>query len=182
MALMKSSMVPLVTPAEDFSLPGTDGSLYDLKSFKDKKVLVIIIMCNYCPYVKAVLGRLRAIQNDYRGKGVQLVGINPNNEEDYPEDSMENMKKLVDDGIVNYPYLRDDSQETAKRYDAVCTPDLYLYGPERRLLYRGRIDDNWQDESGVKERDLRNAIEAVLSGEDVPAEQHPSMGCSIKWK
>ena len=182
MALMHSNMVPLGTAAIDFSLPGANGKRYSLSSFEDKTILIIIVMCNHCPYVKAVFGRLRDIQDDYGNKGVQLIGINPNNEIDYPEDSIENMKRLVDDGTINYPYLRDDSQETARKYDAVCTPDLYLYGPERMLLYRGRLDDNWQDCSKVTSRDLRDAIEAVLNGEEVSTDQHPSMGCSIKWK
>ena len=182
MSLMHSKMLPLGTAAIDFSLPGTDGKTYSLASFSDKKILIVIIMCNHCPYVKAVIGRLSTIQENYGDKGVQLVGINPNNELDYPEDSMENMKQLVDNGTINYPYLRDDSQKTARKYEAVCTPDLYLFGQERTLLYRGRIDDNWQDEAKVTSRDLRKAIDAVLEGDEISTEQHPSMGCSIKWK
>lgn len=182
MALMKSVMVPLGTRAENFKLPGTDGKTYTLENFAEKKVLVIIFMCNHCPYVKAVLDRLIAIQNDYGGKGVQLAGINPNDEIAYPDDSMKNMIELVRGKNITFPYLRDESQETARKYGAVCTPDIYLYGPERKLLYRGRIDDNWQDESRVTTRDLRDAVEAVLNGKPVSGTQHPSMGCSIKWK
>ncbi len=182
MALVKSRMVPLGTAAADFSLPGTDGKVYTLDSFSDKKVLVVIFMCNHCPYVKAVLDRLIAIQNDYADRGVQLIGINPNDDSRYPEDSMENMKRLVEEKKIPFPYLRDERQDTARRYDAVCTPDIYVFGPERRLLYRGRIDDNWQDESRVTRRDLRDAIDAVLDGQPVAGEQFPSMGCSIKWK
>ena len=182
MVLLNSKMVPLGTPAHDFSLPGTDGKTYTLDSFSDKKVLVIIIMCNHCPYVKAVFGRLNDIQNDYAGKGVQIVGINPNDEISYPEDSLENMKKAVEEKNIPYVYLRDKSQEVAKKYDAVCTPDIYVYGPERTLLYRGRIDDNWQDESQVTKKELRAALDAILAGQTVSEEQVPSMGCSIKWK
>lgn len=182
MALMQSKMVPLGTEAYDFSLTGTEGKLWTLASFKDRKALVIIFMCNHCPYVKAVLDRLIAIQNDYAGKGVQLVGINPNDEVAYPDDSMQKMKQLVADKGVPFPYLRDESQQVAHRYDAVCTPDIYVYGPERKLLYRGRIDDNWQDESKVIRRDLRDALDAILDGRPLPEEQVPSMGCSIKWK
>ena len=182
MALLKSEMVPLGTPAHDFSLLSTDGKAYSLNSFSVKKVLVIVFMCNHCPYVKAVLDRLIEIQNDYDDKNVQLVGINPNDEENYPEDSLENMKKAVVEKGIPFPYLRDATQETAKQYNAVCTPDIYVYGKERKLLYRGRIDDNWQDVTNVTKRDLRLAIDAIL--EDIPVfeEQYPSMGCSIKWK
>lgn len=182
MALLESNMVPLGTPAHDFSLVSTDGNSYSIDSFNDKKVLVIVFMCNHCPYVKAVLNRLIELQKDYDDKNVQLVGINPNDEENYPEDSIENMKKAVIEKGIPFPYLRDATQEIAKQYNAVCTPDIYVYGKERTLLYRGRIDDNWQDESSVTKRDLRLAIDAILDDSPVSEEQHPSMGCSIKWK
>ncbi len=182
MALLESDMVPLGTPAHNFSLLSTDGKSYSLDSFNDKKVLVIVFMCNHCPYVKAVLDRLIELQKDYDGNAVQLVGINPNDEENYPEDSFENMKKTVIEKGIPFPYLQDATQEIAKQYNAVCTPDIYVYGKERKLLYRGRIDDNWQDESSVTKRDLRGAIDAILEDSPVSEEQHPSMGCSIKWK
>ena len=181
MTLLKSQMVPLATPAINFFLPGVDGKIYSLDSFKDKKVLVIIFMCNHCPYVKATLKRLIEIQKDYADKGVQLVGINPNDEITYPEDSFDNMKKVAREKGIPFPYLMDQTQEIARKYNAVCTPDIFVYGPERKLLYRGRIDDNWQVEEAVKKKDLRQAIDAVLNNKPVPAEQYPSMGCSIKW-
>ena len=182
MVLLNSRMVPLGTEARDFRLRGVDEKEYTLGSFSDKGILIIIIMCNHCPYVKATIGRLVALQHEYEGRGVQLVGINSNDEINYPEDSFENMKTFARDSGMTFPYLRDETQEVAKNYDAVCTPDIYLYGQERRLLYRGRIDDNWQDESAVTRRDLKCAIDAVLEGGDVSGEQHPAMGCSIKWK
>ncbi len=182
MALLNSKMVPLGTEASDFNLKGTDGKYYRLASFDDKDVLVIVFMCNHCPYVKATIGRLVKIQEDYRDKGVQIVAINPNDEISYPEDSFDNMKRFVREEKINFPYLRDDTQEIARKYDAVCTPDIYLYGPSRRLLYRGRIDDNWQDEFKVTKMDLRESIECALEGRPVPSKQYPSMGCSIKWK
>lgn len=175
-------MVPLKTKAIDFNLPGTDGNNYSLDSFKTKKVLVIIFMCNHCPYVKAILGRIVAIQNDYANKGVQLIGINPNDAINYPEDSLENMKILVKEKNIPFSYLIDESQETAGKYDAVCTPDIYVYGSERTLLYRGRIDDNWQDESKVTKKDLRAALDDILKEKPVSEKQIPSLGCSIKWK
>lgn len=182
MALMHSTMVPLSEKAHAFKLPGTDGKEYSLDSFKDKKVLVIIFMCNHCPYVKAVLARLIDLQEETRDLGVQLVGINSNDASRYPDDSLDNMKRIVKEKNISFPYLFDESQETAKAYHAVCTPDIYVYGERRTLLYRGRIDNNWEQPEKVTRRDLKEAIDLILSGSEVPAEQIPSMGCSIKWK
>jgi len=180
MALMHSTMVPLGTPAADFQLPGVDGKKYSLESFSDKGVLVVIFMCNHCPYVKAVLQRLIDLQAET--EGVQLVGINSNDAERYPDDSLENMQKVTKEKGINFPYLFDASQKTAKAYDAVCTPDIYVYGPERKLLYRGRIDDNWEHEEKVTQRNLKEALDCIVVGKEVPGEQIPAMGCSIKWK
>ena len=181
MALLNSTMVPLNTPAHDFELEGTDGKTYSLDSFSDREVLVIIFMCNHCPYVKAVLKRLIGLQNEFSNRGVQLVGINSNDTVRYPDDSLENMKKLAREMKFPFPYLIDPSQETAKTYDAVCTPDLYVYGKERKLLYRGRIDDNWEHPEKVTRQDLKLALENITTGQPVSSEQIPSMGCSIKW-
>lgn len=182
MALMHSTMVPLETPAPDFKLPGTDGTIYTLSSFENAKALVVIFMCNHCPYVKAVLQRLIDLQNELGAKGTQIVGINSNDAVRYPDDSMEAMKQCVAEKKISFPYLFDETQEIAKAYDAVCTPDIYVYGPDRTLLYRGRIDDNWQEPENINQRDLRDAIEAILSDKEVASEQIASMGCSIKWK
>lgn len=182
MAPTHSNMVPLGTPAHDFSLPGTDGKIWSLENFKDKKALVIIFMCNHCPYVKAVLQRLIDLQNYYADKSAQLAGINSNDAVKYPDDSMENMQRIARDKGVSFPYLFDESQEVAKKYEAVCTPDIYVYGEERKLLYRGRIDDNWERPEKVIRQDLRDAIESILSGNQVSDNQVFSMGCSIKWK
>ncbi len=182
MALMHSTMVPLGNPAPSFELSGIDGEVYSLESFSDKNVLVVIFMCNHCPYVKAVLQRLIDLQEETGSQGVQLVGINSNDAKRYPDDSFENMKKIADEKVMNFPYLFDGSQETAKAYEAMCTPDIYVYGPERKLLYRGRIDDNWEYEEKVVRRNLKEAIDCIVAGKEVPDEQVPSMGCSIKWK
>ena len=182
MAKVNSTMVPLGTPATDFSLPGTDNKAYSLESFKDKKVLVVIFMCNHCPYVKAVLRRLINLQNEYAERSVQLVGINVNDANNYPDDSPENMKVLAEKKNLPFPYLFDATQESARAYDAVCTPDIYVYGEERALLYRGRIDDNWQHPDEITRHDLKDAIEAILANQPVSDDQISSMGCSIKWK
>ena len=179
---LHSTMVPLGTVAHDFELHGTDGKTYSLNSFTDKEIIVIIFMCNHCPYVKAVLKRLIDLQNEFSARGVQLVGINPNDATRYPDDSLDNMKIIAKEKKISFPYLIDPSQKTAKKYDAVCTPDLYVYGKERKLLYRGRIDDNWEHPEKVTTQDLKLALENILVGQLVANEQIPSMGCSIKWK
>lgn len=182
MANTHSTMVPLGTPAPDFSLPGTDGKTYSPSNFGNKNVLVIIFMCNHCPYVKAVLRRLINLQNEYAERSVQLVGINVNDTKKYPEDSMEKMKELAEKKQLPFPYLFDESQESAKAYDAVCTPDIFVYGIERSLKYRGRVDDNWQHPDEITRHDLKDAIEAILADQPVNDDQVSSMGCSIKWK
>ena len=182
MALLHSTMAPLGSAAHNFFLPGVDGKEYSLDCFKDQRVLVVIFMCNHCPYVKAVLPRLIDLQNQLGNQGAQLVGINSNDASRYPDDSFDNMKKNAQEKKISFPYLFDATQETAKAYDAVCTPDIYLYGEERTLLYRGRIDDNWERSEKVSKRDLREAVQTVLAGKEVSGEQIPSMGCSIKWK
>ena len=182
MALLYSTMVPLGTAAIDFKLPGIDGVKYSLDTFVDSKVLVIIFMCNHCPYVKAVIQRLIDLQEDTFSKGVRLVGINCNDAQKYPDDSFESMQKVAMEWGMNFSYLFDESQTVAKKYDAVCTPDIYVYGKEKKLLYRGRIDDSWENVEQVTQRDLKQAIDCILAGQEVPAKQVPSMGCSIKWK
>ena len=182
MALLNSTMVPLGTAAIDFKLPGIDGVEYSLGNFAENKVLVIIFMCNHCPYVKAVVQRLIELQEETSNQGVRLVGINCNDAQKYPDDSFENMQKVAKEWGLNFPYLFDESQAVAKKYDAVCTPDIYVYGKERKLLYRGRIDDNWENAEQVTQRDLKQAIDCILAAQEVPAKQVPSMGCSIKWK
>ncbi|MBK8982584.1 MAG: thioredoxin family protein [Ignavibacteria bacterium] len=164
-----------------FSLKGTDGEIYSQNNFDDKKILVIIFMCNHCPYVKAVMDRLTAIQNKFGKAGVQLVGINSNDSVTYPDDSFENMITFYADYKMNFPYLCDDTQITAREYDAVCTPDIYVYDAKRILKYRGRIDDNWKDETKITSKDLEKAIELLLSDSEIDFQQIPSIGCSIKW-
>ena len=180
--LLYSKEVKLNSPAIDFKLIGVDDKFYCLDDFKHYKILVIIFMCNHCPYVKAVINRLVQLQEKFLSKSVRFVGINPNDEITYPEDSFENMKLFYKNNKMNFPYLRDETQDIAKLYDAVCTPDIYVYDEERKLKYRGRIDDNWKDETQVKNRELEKAIELLLEGKQIDFKQTPSMGCSIKWK
>jgi len=170
------------TKAHNFSLPGVDDKTHKLDDYKDKKILCIIFMCNHCPYVVAVQQRINRIAKDYAGKSFALIAINPNDAETYPEDSFENMKIRAEEEGYVFPYLRDDSQAIARAYDAVCTPDIYLYDENRILKYRGRIDDNWKDESKVSRKELRMAIDALLAGKEIDFDTVPSMGCSIKWR
>lgn len=172
----------LNTPVIDFSLKGTDERLYSPDSFEEKEILIIIFMCNHCPYVKAVTDRLISFQEKFYEKNVQLIGINSNDTVSYPEDSFENMKIYSDEYGMNFPYLFDETQETARKYNAVCTPDIYVYDKDRMLRYRGRIDDNWKEESKVTVKDLEKATELLLEGKEIDFEQIPSIGCSIKWK
>ena len=165
-----------------FSLKGTDGKFYSPDDFTGNEILIIMFICNHCPYVKAITDRIVKFQKKYGDKGVQVIGINSNDPGEYPEDSFENMIHFSKERGFNFPYLWDELQNTAKEYDAVCTPDIYLFDKNRILKYRGRLDDNWKDESSVKSRDLERATELVLSGKEINFDQIPSMGCSIKWK
>lgn len=167
--------------ANPFSLKGTDGKVYSLSDFDDKDILCIMFTCNHCPYVIAVEDRINNIAKKYSASSFALVCINANDENAYPEDSFEGMIKRAGDKKFVFPYLRDEDQTAAKKYDAVCTPDIYLYDKNRLLKYRGRIDDNWKDEKAVKSKDLEKAIDLLLAGKEIDFEMVPSMGCSIKW-
>lgn len=170
------------TKAIDFNLKGVDDKYYSLDSFKDKEVLCIIFSCNHCPYVKAVEDRINQIAKDYQQKSFALIAINPNDDKSYPEDSFDEMKKRSKEKGFAFPYVRDESQETAHSYDAVCTPDIYLYDKNRILRYRGRIDDSWKDETQVTRKELRMAIDSLLEDKSIDFDTVPPMGCSIKWK
>ncbi len=182
MALIQSSKTPSGWEAPDFNLPGTDGESYSLDSFKDAKGLVVVFTCNHCPYARAAWPLLIELAAKYKDRGIAFVGINPNDETTFPEDSFEEMKKRISEWGINFPYLRDENQEIARVYDAQCTPDIYLFDQARKLFYRGRINDNWQNPSLVTEHNLEDAIKGLLSGSPPPQNQPPSMGCSIKWK
>ena len=168
--------------APNFSLPGVDGKAYNLDSFKAKRTLVIVFMCNHCPYVQAYLERIKAVQSDFGVKGIQVVGINANDEVNYPDDSFDKMVEMSKAKKLNFPYLRDEDQKIASAYGAQCTPECFVFDAERKLRYHGRIDDNYKDESAVKTYDLRNAINALIHNQKVGIELTPAIGCSIKWR
>lgn len=182
MAVESSTTITLGTPIFSFDLPGVDGKNYSPNSFKDAQVLVVAFSCNHCPYAKAAWPLLIDLYKKYQDRGVAFVAINPNDETQYPEDDFATMKVKAKEWGIPFPYLRDESQDVARNYDARCTPDMYMFDKDRKLAYRGRINDNWQDPSKVTRHDLADAIEKLLRGEKPDEPQHPSMGCSIKWK
>lgn len=177
-----SKGMPVGTKAPAFSLPAADGKSYSLESFRDAKVLVVIFTCNHCPYALALEPRFLELQRDYAAKGVRLCAINPNDDHAYPDDSFAKMQERIKEHAWNFPYLRDESQEVARAYDAACTPDIFVFDAERKLRYNGRCDDNWREADKVQRRDLRRAIDQVLAGQAVDFDVHPALGCSIKWK
>ncbi|MUV87210.1 redoxin domain-containing protein [Natronomonas sp. CBA1123] len=173
--------------APEFELEGTDGETYTLGDFDDHDALLVVFTCNHCPYAKAKYGAMNDIAADY--EDVAVVGINPNDAEEYPEDSFEKMVEYVERGDIDITaYLRDDTQEVAEAYGAVCTPDPFLFRNDNddfRLVYHGRFDDATnpdEEPSGRPGYEIRGAIESVLAGETPDAEDHPSRGCSIKWR
>lgn len=182
MVLLKSEKIEIGSQAPNFQLKSVEGQDYSLESFADAKALVVMFICNHCPYVKAIEDRYIQLYRDYQDKGVQVVGICANDPSDYPDDSPQNLLKRWQEKEYGFPYLIDETQEVAKAYDAVCTPDLYVYDGAQKLAYHGQLDNNWQDASQVTRRDLRLALDALLAGEKPATEQVPAMGCSIKWR
>ena len=179
---VESSHVNIGTKAFDFNLTATNGKSYSLASFKDASSLVVAFTCNHCPYARAAWPLLIKLANEFHEKKIAFVAINPNDQTLYPEDSFEVMKEKMSEWGINFPYLRDESQEVAKAYGAVCTPDIFVYDKNRNLFYHGRINDNWQEPENVTREDLRAALNDLAEGKSAPTEQKPSIGCSIKWK
>ncbi len=167
--------------APEFTLPGVDGKDHSLRDYDDYPVVVVMFTCNHCPYVKAYDDRIIALQEEFKERGVRFIGINSNEDVNYPEDSFENMIKKANDKKLNYPYLRDESQEVARAYGASYTPHIFVFDKERRLRYTGKIDDNWRDPSRVKEHYLRDAIVEILEGKEVSQPETYAIGCTIKW-
>lgn len=179
---MKSKILQIGSVIPYFNLPAVDGKNYDLNSFKDEKALVIIFSCNHCPYVQAYEKRIIDIQKDYASKGVKVIAVNSNDALQYPEDSFEEMKKRAASKEFNFIYLRDEDQSAAKNFNASHTPEIFLFNEERKLVYHGKIDDNWQEEKKVKSKYLRNALDELLSGKVISVPETFSIGCTIKWK
>ncbi len=171
----------LGSPAVDFHLKAVDGKSYSLRDFADRRALVMAFSCNHCPYVQAYEDRMVRMQRDYSVKGVTLVAINSNDDHDYPEDSFENMIRRAKDKGFNFPYLRDETQDIARKYGAICTPHVFAFDVHRTLQYKGRIDDN-RNAADVKTHDLTNALDAMLAGRKPSVQETRPFGCSVKWK
>ncbi|MBV8882657.1 MAG: thioredoxin family protein [Chroococcidiopsidaceae cyanobacterium CP_BM_RX_35] len=185
MAMTASTMLPLATQAPDFSLPDTTspGKMISLKSFTGKKVLLVIFLCRHCPFVKHVQQELAQLGKDYHYRDVGIVAISANDSSKYPDDAPEQLKAMAVELGLTFPVCYDESQETAKAYTAACTPDFFVFDADRRLVYRGQLDDSRPSNGKpVTGKDLRAAIDAVLADQSVNSEQKPSVGCNIKWK
>lgn len=168
--------------APAFSLPGVDGKSWSLTDFEKAKALVVVFSCNHCPYVQAYEERLVELQADYQEAGARLLAINSNDAGSHPEDGFEAMKRRAAERKFNFPYLRDESQAVARAYGATHTPHLFVFDIRRRLAYTGKIDDDWQDASAVKQRFLREALDDILAGRAPRVAQTHAIGCTIKWK
>jgi peroxiredoxin len=181
---VSSTMLELGTQAPDFSLPdAVTGRTVSLSEFHHAPALLVMFICNHCPYVRHVRGEVATIAREYAQKGVAIVAINANDPDRYPQDAPPAMRDEAETVGYTFPYLFDETQEVARAYMAACTPDFFLFDGERRLVYRGQLDNSRPgNEVPVTGRDLRDALDAVLDGGEVPADQVPSIGCSIKWK
>ncbi len=184
MALTPSTMLTLGTKAPDFSLPdAVSGKTTSLSTFADKKALLVMFICQHCPYVQHVKEELARLGKDYAQKSVGIVAISANDVANYPDDAPEKLKAMAKVLGFTFPFCYDESQETAKAYTAACTPDFFLFAAARTLVYRGPLDDRGRATATPGPgRDLRAAIDAVLTGKPVNPEQRPSIGCNIKWK
>jgi peroxiredoxin len=179
---VQSIEIPLGTTMPAFELKDPEGTLYRSDDLFGPKGLLVIFTCNHCPYAKAVWPRTIRIAAEAKHVGINTVAVNPNIHPDYPEDAPGVMKQRIKEWGIPFPYLIDESQEIARAFDAQCTPDIYLFDSGRRLVYHGRVDDNWQDESKVTRHELLEAVRALATGKPIPSKQYPSMGCSIKWR
>lgn len=178
-----STMLELGTKAPDFQLPDTvSGKTISLASFADKKGLLVMFICQHCPFVKHIKSELARIGKDYVDQGLGIVAISANSVQTHPDDAPENLKAMAEEEGFNFPFCYDETQEVAKAYTAACTPDFFLFDRDRALVYRGQLDDSRPgNEEPVNGKDLRAAIKKVLADQSVSADQDPSIGCNIKW-
>lgn len=179
-----STMMPLGTIAPEFALPRCeDGTTVSIADFSKAKALLVVFMCNHCPYVIHVAPQLKQLADEYLEKGVAVVGISSNDAEAYPDDAPQKMAAEKAERGYPFPYLYDENQQVAKAYGAACTPDFFLFNDERKLYYRGQLDGSRPDSGTTPDgADLRAALDALLDGQPAPEPQKPSLGCNIKWK
>ena len=183
MVATNSTMMPLGTRAPDFALPDVHGVPVSLADFPDALALVVVFMCNHCPYVKHIRAGLAQLARDYLPRGVRVIGINSNDVVNYPADSPAKMAQEAQSAGYIFPYLYDETQEVAKAYRAACTPDFYVFDRNKALVYRGQFDDSRPGNGlPVTGKDLRGALDALAAGRPVSPQQKPSIGCNIKWK
>lgn len=183
MAQTTSQMLPLGTEAPDFSLPDPDGRMFALEDAADADAVLVMFICNHCPFVKHVRQELAQLGEDYASRNVAVFAINSNDFDAYEGDSPANMKKEAETWGYTFPYLVDRDQRVAKAYQAACTPDFYVFDKDRRLVYRGQLDDSRpSNDKPVTGRDVRAALDHVLEGKPVREGQTPSIGCNIKWR
>ncbi len=183
MVAVNSTMLPLGTKAPDFALPNVDGRTVSLADFQGRKALLVMFICNHCPFVKHIQAELARLGRDLQRKDVAVVAVMSNDAANYPDDSPANMKEEAENAGYSFPYLYDETQAVAKAYRAACTPDFFLFDAEFRLVYRGQLDDSRPGNNiPVTGNDIRAAVDALLAGQPVPVEQRPSIGCNIKWK
>lgn len=184
MVLTPSTMLSLGSPAPDFQLPDVvSGDTVTLGSFANKQALLVMFICRHCPFVVHVQEELARLGSDYKSRNVGIVAISSNDADAYPDDSPANLKAMAEELGFAFPYCYDESQEVARAYQAACTPDFYLFGGQRELVYRGQLDGSRPgNNEPVTGKDLREALDAVLSGSAVSDVQMPSIGCNIKWK
>ena len=178
-----SSKVSLKTgdSAPGFLLMGIDDKMHSLDSYSESKGLLIIFICNHCPYVKAKIDAIKQIHEKFK-ENIALVGINSNDSIEYPDDSFENMKKIANEKGIKFDYLVDEKQDVAKKYGAICTPDPFLFDQNRKLIFHGRIDNAMNPDDTATENTMQKNIEKYLAGEKIEKDFDPSIGCSIKWK
>ena len=182
MAQLESIDIPLGTKMPKFILRDPNGVIQVSDYASGKKGLLIVFTCNHCPYAKAVWPRLIRLGGYAQNNGVNVLAINPNINPNYPDDSPEAMQNKIKEWGIPFPYLIDNTQNTAREFKAQCTPDIYLFDADQKLVYHGRVDDNWQDESKVTKEELRVAVECLIAGNPLTEKQIPSIGCSIKWR
>ena len=183
MAQTPSTMQKLGSPAPNFELPDTEGNKVRLADFAGKKALVVMFICNHCPFVKHVADEIARVAREYQEKGVGFVAISSNDVANYPDDAPDKMEEEKEFRGYTFPYLYDADQSIAKAYKAACTPDFFVYDQEQKLVYRGQLDDSRPgNDKPVNGKDLRAALDNLLAGNPVPEDQKPSIGCNIKWK
>ncbi|PIS09868.1 MAG: thioredoxin family protein [Bdellovibrio sp. CG10_big_fil_rev_8_21_14_0_10_47_8] len=181
MALTFTPEAEMGTSCPDFQLPATDGKIYRRSDFQIGKPVVILFICNHCPYVQAIEDRLIQLGHDLKELGIPMIAISSNDGQEYPEDNFENMRSRAQDKKYSFLYLHDETQEVAQRFGAVCTPDFFVYDSQMNLAYRGRLDDSWKDPKKVTRRELFEAVQLLAQNKALSAKQTPSMGCNIKW-